>query len=229
MKVVPIPMTADSVRKIRDHLKTESRRVIVPQPVYNPLAGCTMTWEWKGKRYTESEMMNRCPFRIGDLLWVREPLVRGSLSTREILYESDGAMVRAFSKEPLIWQWKRKSLPSRFMPRYACRTYLRLTNRRIEALRGISNDAIIREGFPSGDILEFKTIWNAINQRRGYGWSADPWVWVLNFFWEEHLEEELEVLRAKGIYRNYRKSGDSVSFRRIGDSNSPNGPTGSSE
>jgi len=205
MRIKPIPMTVDSVRRIRERLKGESRRVVVPQPVYTPLANCALVWGWKGKRYTEGEMLNLCTYQPGDLLWVREPLVQGPLPSKEVRYESDGEPVLRRTgtpegREDVIWQWKRRYLPSRFMPGFAARTYLTLTNRRVEELQGIGEASVICEGFPSGDRREFRETWDALNQERGYGWNADPWDWVLNFSWEERLEySDLEKLKAEGI------------------------------
>ena len=27
----------------------------------------------------------------------------------------------------------------------------------------------------------FETLWDSINAKRGYGWGANPWVWVVSF------------------------------------------------
>ena len=27
----------------------------------------------------------------------------------------------------------------------------------------------------------FRTLWNSINAKRGYGWDVNPWVWAINF------------------------------------------------
>lgn len=211
MRIKPIPMSVDSVRRIRERLKTESRRVIVPQPIYRPLASCSLVWGWKGKRYTETEMRNLCTYQIGDLLWVREPLIQGPPPSKEVRYESDGQIVLRWDAPSegykyVIWQWKRKYLPSRYMPGYAARTYLKLVNRNIEELQAISEASVISEGFPSGDRQEFKMTWNTLNQGRGYGWNADPWNWVLNFSWEELLEyADLEALKSRNtiVRRNF--------------------------
>ena len=207
MIVRPIPMTVDSVKKVRtpERLKTETRRVIVPQPIYRPLADEGLVWEWKGRRFTENGLRDKCQYQVGDLLWVREPLIQGPPPLREIRYESDQQIVLRERESGsgygcVVWQWKRKRLPSRYMPGYAARTYLRLTFRRIEELRAISEAAVIGEGFPSGDPQKFRKTWDALNQARGYGWNADPWNWVLNFFWEESLENaDLERLKSEGI------------------------------
>lgn len=31
------------------------------------------------------------------------------------------------------------------------------------------------------DIESFRTLWDSINAKRGYGWDVNPWVWVIDF------------------------------------------------
>lgn len=28
---------------------------------------------------------------------------------------------------------------------------------------------------------DFAQLWNGINEKRGFGWNANPWVWVIEF------------------------------------------------
>lgn len=30
-------------------------------------------------------------------------------------------------------------------------------------------------------IREFKGLWDSLNAKRGFGWDANPWVWVVEF------------------------------------------------
>ncbi len=204
MIVKPIPMALDLVKKVRtvERIKTETRRVIVPQPAIIPHADNCMVWEWKGKRYSEAEFLSKCLYQVGDLLWLREPLIQGPLPEKEIRYESDGEPVFGLEasgsreRKNRVWQWKRKKLNARYMPSFAARTYLRLTSRGIEELQAISRASIIREGFPSGDPMDFRSAWDALNQGRGYSWNANPFNWFFRFVWEESLEyADLEKLK----------------------------------
>lgn len=82
--------------------------------------------------------------------------------------------------------------PSIHMPRWASRITLELTSVRVERVQDISTkdaEAEIGNGgrmiLPSGlcntYVGTFAHAWNAINAKRGYGWDANPWVWVLEF------------------------------------------------
>ena len=44
------------------------------------------------------------------------------------------------------------------------------------------DDAIAGNGRLTVDFVEgFRALWNSINNDRGYGWDANPWVWRVAF------------------------------------------------
>ena len=69
------------------------------------------------------------------------------------------------------------------MPRWASRITLEVTGVRVERVQDISNEDVHAEGFaPWGDkYLSFADLRDSINANRGYGWDANPWVWVVEF------------------------------------------------
>ncbi len=83
--------------------------------------------------------------------------------------------------------------PSLFMPKKACRTFLEITDIKIERLYDISQDDIIKEGIidngktnPKMGIrhenmqrMAFEELWCKINGVSS--WNANPWVWVIEF------------------------------------------------
>ena len=78
MKERPISFSTDMVKAILSGIKTQTRRVIKPQPIRinDDFDG---TWEWraKGQYYDDltlySMLKGHCPYgQIGDRLWVRE-------------------------------------------------------------------------------------------------------------------------------------------------------------
>lgn len=86
--------------------------------------------------------------------------------------------------------------PSIHMPRTASRIALEITGVRVERIQSILFYDIRAEGvgcpvhdFPGGfcssecpDLrAHWSQRWNALNEKRGYGWDANPWVWVIEF------------------------------------------------
>ena len=82
-----------------------------------------------------------------------------------------------------------------FMPRWASRITLELTDVRVQRLREIgasdvvAEGVIVEHGHPeshtgeacSDCALAFADLWDSINVERGYSWDSNPWVWALTF------------------------------------------------
>ena len=99
--------------------------------------------------------------------------------------------------EPDDFRWR----PSIFMPKEACRLFLRITDIRVERLQDISEKDAVSEGvyqFPSGIYkfymkeklnnirpgcanarASFYSLWQSINGPKS--WNANPFVWVVSF------------------------------------------------
>jgi hypothetical protein len=71
------------------------------------------------------------------------------------------------------------------MSRAASRTALDLTVVRVERLQDISAQDAWAEGIPNSPDVdpshEYQELWDSLNAARGYGWDANPWVWVIEF------------------------------------------------
>lgn len=177
----PILFNIDMVRAILTGQKTQTRRVIKPQPT-NP------RWNnigWLGWDDGHGYKM-KPPCEAGDVLWVRETW-NGDW-TDHYIYKADGgsAVVAGYGREP-IWH------PSIHMPKQAARIFLRVKEVRVEFLQDIKADGISAEGITSiaatcGDmeiaLVEWKNLWNSTIKRDdilAYGWDANPWVWVIEF------------------------------------------------
>lgn len=137
-----------------------------------------------------------CKYEIGDVLWVRETWhpKRHSFPIG-LPFE-----YKATAKEdgnPMDEPWK----PSIFMPKEACRLFLKITNVRVERLQDITEgDAIVEgvahvidkiTGYCGYDYINggynlmttpyngFRSLWKKINGAES--WEANPWVWVIEF------------------------------------------------
>ena len=209
MTECPIIFSGPMVRAILEGRKTQTRRVINPQPRPMPNG---RAWIWKrddgriiphGPRSSSfgSEKCMRdsladpdngfCPYgQPGDVLWVRESIALDDCGAC-MHYVADGAPVADGGR---AWKWKKKVLSGRFMPRWVCRLLLTVTDVRAQRVQDISEEDAMAEGCrghagapgPDGDegILpswEYRRLWNCLNVSRGYPWESNPWVWAISF------------------------------------------------
>ncbi len=167
----PILFSAEMVRAILDGRKTQTRRIIKPQPPAEAESVCRQlhsqeapefdgawTW-WAGKPQKPITRPLFCRYgQPGDLLWVREtwgavwpaddPV---PLRQCEIEYRADlppgctdrpGEWPADEGNGPEVPKWR----PSIHMPRWASRITLRITDIRVERLQDISEDDAKAEG-----------------------------------------------------------------------------------
>ena len=203
----PILFSGPMVRAILDGSKTQTRRVVTPQPpewidnvgysCFTPAGHISGRGYWKGVPGDEGPGEKFIPLRYGargDRLWVRETwrawATVGAGTEVRTEYQADGREVDRHLDD---WSVPRSVAeggwgPSIFMPRWACRLVLELTDVRVERIRDISAADCRAEGAPGGDTTNelgwrysFGSIWNELNEKRGYGWIVNPWVWVLSF------------------------------------------------
>ena len=84
-------------------------------------------------------------------------------------------------------EWK----PSLFMPKEAARIWLKVTDVRVERLQEITEVQAQAEGCNSGMLTgactargQFEDLWNSTIKKPDldrYGWSANPYVWIIEF------------------------------------------------
>lgn len=193
------------VRALLAGTKTQTRRVIKPQPTHFNPAGVPRRVRPEGG----SSHVIRCPYgQPGDRLWVREahsigpgpgvPLQpaesAGALRWPHVTYSADGAIERRDMR------WKGAfgvGRPSIHMPRWASRITLEITDVRVERLQDISEADARAEGVDY-DPGEGGTFWvpgagctsdSAVDAYRklfesinGPGpWDANPLVWAIHF------------------------------------------------
>ena len=160
------------------------------------------------KRFFSIFMQKSCPYGVpGDRLWVREKWrpVFGILRQPWEKYGNEYGVQYADISEPFVTENAKKPFnpdkqfnwsPSIHMPRWASRILLEVTGVRVERVQDISREDAKEEGiWPSPlDGLEhaggrkfgnaekaFQFLWGSINEKRGYGWDVNPWIWVVEF------------------------------------------------
>jgi len=119
-----------------------------------------------------------CPYgQSRDRLWVKETfrLAHETSEKPKVIYRAD-------NEETWGARWK----SSRFMFRKHSRITLEITGVRVERVRDITPDDCRAEGMPEknndlGVRYCFGQLWNQINEKRGYGWDTNCWVWVISF------------------------------------------------
>jgi hypothetical protein len=217
VKERPILFSGAMVRAILEGRKTQTRRVMVAHE-------CGRRWVFsgnvtdakdhrhfhsywvdikKGIAYT-GEFPVRSPYGgVRSRLWVRETFAPAVNEAGDIL-KKDPPVYRADNPVfatggPDDWRWT----PSIFMPRWASRITLEITNVRVERLQEISEADAIAEGLTQwtdpprvsaihygesvSDVWEtdprkaYARLWDTINAKRGFAWDENCWVWVVEF------------------------------------------------
>lgn len=196
MSEKPILFGTEMVCAILDGRKTQTRRVIKPQP---PDGKKPMVDPFYGTYGYERADEKRTPYAIGDILWVREtwknatgdPAGGGYALFDTYIYKADGkAKVDYLIDEMMVEDhWR----PSIFMPKSAARIFLRVKDVRVERLQDISGKDCVAEGCDA-DMLSgvgpeftrgvFNGIWDSTIKEKDYpfySWDANPWVWAISF------------------------------------------------
>lgn len=199
----------ESIQAILEKRKTQTRRVIVPQPPDGFFHNGRLLWESMGPKpppgpvgfrfgtVDEEEAARRqglaldgkrlygqgCPFgRSGDRLWIRE---QWSIGGNGVFYRAD-----VEQPETVKYAWK----GPRSMKRKDSRLLLELTAVRVQPVHEITAEDAKAEGvelpptelYPdinTGSKLKarYAKTWDLLNARRGFPWESQPWVWILEF------------------------------------------------
>jgi hypothetical protein len=150
------------------------------------------------------DAVTRCPYGVpGDLLYVRETWAHDAPDNdtcRARVEDIMGPVVpcgpyyKATEVSPRTLRWR----PNIHMPRWASRILLELTEVRPERVQDIRPRDVVAEGLAAPEcgctswgmyclICKeslrggFHSLWDSLNESRGYGWNTNPWVWVLKF------------------------------------------------
>lgn len=227
MKERPILFSAPMVRALLAGTKTQTRRVVKTQPAggagfhpVEPYRTSRGDWNWvlAATGHGTGDPFP-CPYgRPGDRLRVKEaawmwcerrPNGKTKTGRDKWLYvpmrEAPVHYAADHPKRPAVdvvspatgnkWGWRLKI--GRFLPAWASRITLEVTEVRVERLQDISEADARAEGAKECDpvsgrevllagpsqrgsfVLHYRDIWEQIN---GTGsWAANPWVWAVSF------------------------------------------------
>lgn len=193
-KEIGMLFSGPMVRAILDGRKTQTRRIINPQPRV-VLAQYGDGSIETNQIFRHGDQRLRCQVRPGDRIYVRETW--GILEDKHHHYcyfvDPQGR-----SRQQLVGnRWR----PSIHMPKAAARIWLEVTDVRTERLQDISEKDAIAEGIDmesefaslcidletapysndlvrnSAAITVFKKLWESTCG----SWDANPWVWAISF------------------------------------------------
>ena len=139
----------------------------------------------------------RPKYEKDQILWVRETWQYWQGAT---IYKADFTKKELDEIKYLTWK------PSIFMPRKAARIFLKVKNIKIERIQEITEEDAIAEGIIKGKgrwgtihyrlkingdyqkdktfdlaVDAYKYLWDSINNKRGYGWEKNPFIYVIDF------------------------------------------------
>lgn len=209
VKERPILMSGPMVRAILEGMKTQTRRVVKPQPpcdceygINGAESHAVCSWVknpsvWVPPKATSRDHRLPCPYgKPGDRLWVRETWG---------VYDGDGMPYDYPHGIPLslpdgfhvsypaddadgvireVFRWR----PSIHMPRWASRILLEVVSVKVEKVQHATLGDICKEGL-ARNIYDFKPVtaglkvwenlWVEINGQKS--WDENPYVWVVEF------------------------------------------------
>lgn len=205
----PILFSGPMVRAILEGRKTQTRRVLKPQPrlfqIDEKGTPCQVgVIKVEGRAYNQLTLgsanagvieSNPKLYSIGDTLWVREA---HSLHRTHGQHRDDGkrwgpwdGLPTQISPDGTQIVYYREGFdrckdgpwrPSIHMPRWASRIMLKVTGVKVEQLQAISEADAIAEAPSAPDDLAirgFRNLWNSINGQDS--WDANPWVVAYTF------------------------------------------------
>lgn len=195
-----IAFSAEMIRCYQRGQKTQTRRVINPQPKWGPDG-----WGWNSRGWTILEhdertfralLVRACPYgqprdRLGFLegYQVTAPGdVEGEVSGYFLADSVSFLNVALSDAEYTRWSMRKypyRATPGRFMYHSLIRYKPQIVSVRVERVQDISHEDVLAEGGPFGFAAssdeDFSHLWDTINAKRGHPWIRNDWVWVIEF------------------------------------------------
>ncbi|MCP2014718.1 hypothetical protein L1280_001869 [Deinococcus sp. HSC-46F16] len=181
IRELPIIFSGPMVQKILAGEKTQTRRIIKPQPVQinDDVDG---TWQWvkTPQSFDDLTMANHlvehARFRTGDILWVKEAYAT---------HPNGGCLYRA-DRGDLPPDWQAEGIRWRtplFMPRRLSRLTLQVVRVSAHQIQRITDQDTHAEGFWNDENdtarSQFVKAWCRLNGVEA--WDGNPWVLAIEF------------------------------------------------
>ncbi|EOD6304326.1 hypothetical protein ACJZSO_002840 [Proteus mirabilis] len=198
MKERGIIFNSEMVRAILYGRKTQTRRIMKPQPKTNENGDIWWPSNICQSMINIKEMMQdnegvwagiagiSCPHGdVGDHLWVRETFKAGVCTESTIAYKA----THKPSDLEEGWYEEIKWTPSIHMPRWASRITLEIVDVHVERLKDAGDTEFKAEGYPldrelTGGSMDpfcwFRNLWDSVSPTN-FKYANNPWVWVIEF------------------------------------------------
>lgn len=208
VKERPILFSSEMVKAILEGRKTQTRRVLKPQPASEDSFWPSDESHIEFWQLLDGWAVSWCPYgKPGERLWVKEnayiaPPNFGRSEDANLIDNLGRSRVVSYSVDMsedavrCAEDFGVKQRSSLLMPRWASRITLEITGVRVERVQSISREDIEAEGTPAYEypgqfsyrndyyqrIRDFRHLWDNINGTKpGRDWNSNPWVWVIEF------------------------------------------------
>jgi hypothetical protein len=217
-RFVPMLMSTLMVKALLNGTKTETRRTqglekINESPYLFRYDGFEKDLGYhyfeklnENKKSLEKYQSIKAKINVNDIIWIRETFFDTTNFKDSNLFQNSSTIIYK-ADETFIGchNWK----PSLFMPKTACRIFLKCVSVHVERLQDIDEESAIKEGIErlkSDGLLSFRsyvvkydacvfpnvsyrTLWQKINGL--YSWNKNPFVWVYKFEVVKHPHDFL--------------------------------------
>ncbi len=204
MADIPMQFTRAMILAMLAGTKTKTRRVARPQPTDGLMLDSLLVEGEDRARVAYGRVLlpRKVAYAAGDRIWVREAwhtdVQFDHLPPRDLPAPSPVRYLAdwAWQYSPPAEGRERRGM---HMPRWASRLTLNITGVQPERVQAISDDDCLKEGIPIVPVVpgvdvdaegnwragraryRFQQLWDSINEGRGFGWDANPWVWAIDF------------------------------------------------
>ena len=202
-RVLPILFNTEMVQAILEGRKDATRRILKLPSCVRKNKNDTYTLFAEGTCYENQSMESilpylKAPYQPGYILYVRETWC-SRYDGEKYFYLADKCTKR--EEKRLLDYGEAKWRPSIHMPKEAARIFLKVKDVRVERLQDITEKQAETEGINGSEALydgyidareKFAELWDSTIKKSDmerYSWSANPWVWVIEFERCEKPEE----------------------------------------